>query len=222
MSAEAPVRLEVAFIGDLACPWSRIGLSRLLALREAFPLRLRWWPFLVAPHLPPSGLSFERYLDRRYGSPGAAAVELRRIRNTGAAEGIRFAFPLIRRQPSTLLAHALVMAQEEETSRMALAMRLLDAFFAGGADIGDPAVLRRETAALGLAWPAALDAGPVRAAHSAALALGIEGVPAVLAGGRALIAGAQPPEVLRSLLEVACHPELMAPGGLTPQGRQAS
>ncbi|MDX6752127.1 DsbA family protein [Geminicoccaceae bacterium 1502E] len=218
MSAGAgTVRPEVAFIGDLACPWCHVGFRRFLALRGSMALRLRWHPFMVAPHLPPTGVPLERYLERRYGSLARAAGELRRIEAAGAADGARFAFWRIRRQPGTLAAHALLLAIDDEAATVAMAGRLFEAFFHEGSDIGDPAILRREAEDLGIAWPAALDPVPVRAAHETALALGVEGVPAFIAGGRTLIAGAQPVEVLRGLVEVACYP-----GRASPQGRQAS
>jgi len=59
MGGEQQPPIDVDLIADLACPWCYIGLARLdraRAMRPDWPVRLRWWPFLLNPSLPPEGM----------------------------------------------------------------------------------------------------------------------------------------------------------------------
>ena len=87
---------------------------------------------------------------------------------------------------------------------------LFTAYFAEGADIADHAVLTRIAIALGLEAGAALrflasgqETEAVHADNLRAHRLGINGVPCFVVQGRHAIAGAQEPEVLERLLDVA-------------------
>ena len=87
---------------------------------------------------------------------------------------------------------------------------LFAAHFADGRDLGDPAVLCAVASSCGLDAAAArmmlgsdgeLDA--VHADNLRAHRLGINGVPCFVVAGRHAIAGAQEPEVIERLLDVA-------------------
>ena len=87
---------------------------------------------------------------------------------------------------------------------------LFAAHFTEGQDIGDPIVLAAIAARHGLDGTAAArllegdeDADMVHAENLRAHRLGINGVPCFVIGGRHAIAGAQEPEVIDRLLDVA-------------------
>lgn len=214
--------LTVTFVADLVCPWSRIAFHALQAPLARLGCRLHWHPFLLNPGLPPQGVPRRLYLERKFGTLEAAAAALRRVARRGAAEGLRFAFERIARQPDTVPAHALLLEAEAVGRLAPLATALFDAFFEAGRDLSDPALLAELAAEAGLG-PEALRAAAspdrhaqVRAEHRRALAREIDGVPALAVPGVGILAGAQPAEVWEAFLELG----RLAAGGA--QGRQGS
>ena len=80
--APDPQPIDIDLIADLACPWCYIGLVRLdraRAMRPELPVRLRWWPFLLNPHLPPEGMDRATYLRTKFGGDAAARQVYERI-----------------------------------------------------------------------------------------------------------------------------------------------
>jgi predicted DsbA family dithiol-disulfide isomerase len=198
----------VRFVADLVCPWCYIAFARLRRLLDGTAAGLVWHPFLLNPYLPVGGVSRAHYLERKFGSLAQAHVVHRRVMQAGAGEGIAFAFGAIRLQPSTVLAHALLLGVAELGCQLELAEALYRSFFTAGANIGDEAVLRRIAAGVGvdcgtfdrLATAAALES--VARAHAWAYEAGISGVPVCVFGDDHVIAGAQPAEALAALLDL--------------------
>jgi predicted DsbA family dithiol-disulfide isomerase len=123
---------------------------------------------------------------------------------------VAFRFDRVRRVPHSLDAHRLVRWAGRFGAADSMVDALFDAYFVAGIDIGDPAALAA------LATRQGLDGGEARrflatvaeveAVHTDNLRahrLGINGVPCFVVGGRHAIAGAQEPEVLDRLLDVA-------------------
>jgi predicted DsbA family dithiol-disulfide isomerase len=192
----------VELVADLACPWCYLGFRRLRRLQREAGLVLRWVPFLLDPWLPPEGIERRAWRARRLGSREAAERQERRLKELGAGEGLSFDFARIRRAPRTVGGHALLLAAQRRGLVELAAERLFASFFTDGRDIGDPAVLAAEAEALGLE-PAEGDAALVLEAHGRAVAAGISGVPLFRFLPGLSIAGAQPVEGLRVLLDVA-------------------
>lgn len=211
----APV---VELVADLACPWCYLGLRRLRRLQRELPLVLRWRPFLLDPRLPPEGVERGLWRARRQGSAEAARRQDRRLLELGAEEGIDFQPARIRRMPRTVAAHALLLRAQRRGLLELAAERLFAAFFCEGRDIGDPAVLAAEAQGLGLAPldPAQGEAAVLRQ-HESAVAAGVTGVPLFRFTPGLSIAGAQPLESLRAMLELALIRERAE-----AQGRQGS
>jgi predicted DsbA family dithiol-disulfide isomerase len=200
--------LTVTFVADLVCPWCRLALHTLLPVAERLGCGLRWHPFLLNPGLPPEGVPRGLYLERKFGSPEAAAAVLRRVARRGRLQGLDFAFARIASQPDTVPAHALLLEAERAGRLGPLALALFERFFEAGEDLSDPALLAELAERAGLG-PEALAAALspdrhalVRAAHRRAVAREIDGVPAFLLPGVGLLAGAQPAEALTAFLEL--------------------
>ena len=116
----------------------------------------------------------------------------------------------IRRIPASLDAHRLVRLAGREGLADAAVEALFHAYFTDGADIGDLGTLGLVADSIGLppgptrrALAAGVESEPVHAENLRAHRLGINGVPCFLLEGRHAIAGAQEPEVLDRLLDVA-------------------
>jgi predicted DsbA family dithiol-disulfide isomerase len=209
-SPEAP-SIEVDFVADLACPWCYLGLVRLdraRAMRPDWPVRVRWRPFFLNPHMPPEGMDRATYLQRKFGSNAKEVYE--RIEESGRADGVAFAFERMPRTPNTTLAQRLILFAEERGSADAVMRALFRALFQEGRDVGRPDVLAAvaEEAGLDREEVHAFLSGErmtreVIAAHQQAERAGIHGVPVFIVDRQHAITGAQPPEILADLLDVA-------------------
>jgi len=207
----ARVAIEVVF--DLVCPWCFLGarrLRRMLRNRPDLSADIIWRPFLLHPDLAPQGVARQDYLARRFGGEERA----RRVHGTmaelGRQEGIAFRFDRIRRIPHSLDAHRLVRWAARFGAADCVVDALFQAYFTAGADLGDPSVLAAIAAGQDLDAAAArrflASGAEVEAVHADNLRahrLGINGVPCFVIAGRHAIAGAQEPEVLERLLDVA-------------------
>ena len=205
----APIQVE--FVADLACPWCFLGLVRLdraRAMRPDRPVRVHWRPFFLNPHLPPEGMDRATYVRSKFG--GNATEVYRRIEASGRADGVAFAFDRMPRTPNTMLAHRLILFAEESGADDAVIRALFRALFQEGRDVSRPEVLATiaEEAGLELDQVQAFLSGDrlareVIAAHQQAERAGIHGVPVFIVEREHAITGAQPPEILADLLDVA-------------------
>lgn len=215
MLVDIRTRLTVEVVVDLICPWCFLGVRRLLRAIRRRPdlvVELRWRPFLLNPDMPRGGMSRTEYVARKFGSEERGRRLYASIADLGAAEGVPFRFDRISRTPSSVDAHRLVRFATHVSPNAATSIvdALFVAHFAEGRDVGDPVTL------IGLAAENGLDAHAVRqhlagpetidVVHGENLRwhrLGINGVPCFIFDGRLAIAGAQEPEIIERLLDVA-------------------
>jgi predicted DsbA family dithiol-disulfide isomerase len=211
--------LHIDMISDVVCPWCYIGKHRLekaIALQPEIPIEVRHRPYFLNPWVPREGMSREDYLTRKFGSPERYRGIAQRVAQAAAAEGLRYAPDAIKRQPNTLDCHRLILWARANAGQMK--QRLMDLYFAEGADLTDRETLIAAAAASGL------DGGRIRErlageedvarleqeARSASQA-GIEGVPCFVIGGVYAIQGAQPPEQLADAIAQAAAEQARRP-----------
>ena len=211
--APPKARLGVEIVYDLVCPWCFLGTRRLMRTLRRRPdllFELTWRPFLLNPDMPRLGMSRPDYVVRKFGGEDRARRLYASIAEIGRAEGVPFRFEKIRRTPSSVDAHRLVRYATRFGRADEMVEALFSAHFTDGRDIGDHAVLLTIAQACGLdpisskrflAGDAEADA--VHADNLRAHRLGINGVPCFVIAGRHAIAGAQEPEVIERLLDVA-------------------
>jgi predicted DsbA family dithiol-disulfide isomerase len=211
--APPKARIAIEIVHDLVCPWCFLGVRRLLRTLRRRPdllFDLTWRPFLLNPDMPRAGMARPDYVIRKFGGEDRARRLYASIAEIGRAEGLSFRFDRIRRTPSSVDAHRLVRYAARFGRADAMVEALFSAHFSDGADIGDPALLAVLGGTCGLDVPAVqrflagveeLDA--VHADNLRAHRLGINGVPCYVIAGRHAIAGAQEPEVIERLLDVA-------------------
>ena len=215
MNVLAPTRarLQIEVVFDLVCPWCFIGIRRLgrtLRARPDIAADLMWRPFLLNPDIAPGGVPRADYLLRKFGGEDRARRLHATIAELGLAEGVQFQFDRIRRIPPSLDAHRLVRFAERQGLGGEAVEALFLAYFAEGRDIGDHAVLASVAGTIGMdmmavrrALASTQEAEAVHADNLRAHRLGINGVPCFVVQGRHAIAGAQEPEVLERLLDIA-------------------
>jgi predicted DsbA family dithiol-disulfide isomerase len=192
--APLPARLAVEIVFDFVCPWCYLGVQRLaflLARRQDLAIERIWRPFLLNPDMPRAGMSRADYMIRKFGAEDRARRLYSSIAEIGAAEGIAFNFPGIRRTPNSVDAHRLVRYAAGLGAADQLVDAIFRAHFVDGGDIGNPALL------VGLAAGQGLDPQAVEEFL----------VPCFLIESEHAIAGAQETEVLERLIDLAaCMP----------------
>jgi predicted DsbA family dithiol-disulfide isomerase len=224
---QEPVTLDLW--SDVVCPWCWVGKRRLeaaladeaadaAARREPTPaVRVRLRAFELRPEMPLDGADAATFYRGLFGGEERYAQVVARMTAVGEEVGIRFDYPAIRRTANTRLAHRLIAIADDHLGQGAEAMEALHAaYFEQGLDVGDlETILRAQAdAGVGLDIDEARDrllAGEglarVEADEQLARQLGVTGVPMFVIGlGDGTqpvgVSGAQPPEVLRQLLQV--------------------
>lgn len=206
-------RLQIEVVFDLVCPWCYLGTRRLRRALRARPdilAEIIWRPFLLNPDIPTAGLPRQEFLTRKFGGEERARRLHATIVELGRAEGVVFRFERILRMPSSIEAHRLVRLAVRDGLGEAMVEALFHAHFAEGADLGHRDTLVRLAATIGLDGrlvshflDSSAETDAVHAENLRAHRLGINGVPCFVVAGRHAIAGAQEPEVLERLLDVA-------------------
>ncbi|HJT12133.1 MAG TPA: DsbA family oxidoreductase [Dongiaceae bacterium] len=198
---------------DTVCPWCYIGkrrLERALRLRPQPGLTRRWRAFQLNPGLPASGMDRRQYVIAKFGSVERAQRLYEAVSRVGAQEGIRFEFDRIQRTPNTVRSHRLLYAAAEEDRQADLLELIFKAYFTQGRDIGDPEILSELGEEAGLPGAviadAVIDGGRLDSAMTEDLQsrrIGINGVPFFVFNGRFGLSGAQEPEALLNMLDLA-------------------
>jgi predicted DsbA family dithiol-disulfide isomerase len=211
--APAKPRLAIEVVQDLVCPWCYLGVRRLLRTLRRRPdllYDITWRAFLLNPDMPRAGLARGDYIVRKYGGEDRARRLFGSIAEIGRGEGVNFRFDRIRRTPNSVDAHRLVAWAARFDRAGEVTEALFAAHFSDGREIGDNFVLAAIAADCGLDPVAARaflvsdeDQELVHAENLRAHRLGINGVPCFVIEGRHAIAGAQEPEVIERLLDVA-------------------
>ena len=211
--APPKARLSIEIVHDLVCPWCFLGVRRLMRTLRRRPdlmFDITWRTFLLNPDMPRSGMARPDYVVRKFGGEERAKRLYASIAEIGRGEGVLFRFDRIRRTPSSVDAHRLVRYAARFGQADAMVEALFTAHFTDGLDIGDHGLLAAIAAACGLDGNAARrfligdqEVDAVHADNLRAHRLGINGVPCFVLSGRHAIAGAQEPEVIERLLDVA-------------------
>lgn len=215
MNVLAPpkARLPVEIVYDLVCPWCYLGVRRLFRTFRRRPdllFDLSWRTFLLNPDMPRTGMARPDYVVRKFGGEERAKRLYASISELGLREGVAFAFHKIRRTPSSIDAHRMVRFAARHGLADTMVETLFSVHFTEGYDIGDHGVLIAVAHACGLDAAEAKaflatdqETEAVHADNLRAHRLGINGVPCFVIGGKHAIAGAQEPEVIERLLDVA-------------------
>lgn len=203
--------MKVDIVFDVVCPWCFIGIRRFRrarALRPDVPVEIRWRPFLLNPEIPAAGIDRAHYLERKFGNSHRVERIHAATRQAGQSEGIDFDFAAIRRMPSSIDAHRLI--QWAEGDKEALLDRIFTAFFIEGRDIGDIGVLEALAVEAGLNGQDVGDylrgadgIDAIEADNARMRRWGVSGVPCFIFEENYAVAGAQDPDLLARLMDIA-------------------
>jgi predicted DsbA family dithiol-disulfide isomerase len=207
--------VHVEIWSDIACPWCYIGKRRFEAALAGFEHRddmtVTWRSFQLDPGAPAEREGeLAQHLASKYGSSVEQARERQaQITALAAAEGLDFRFDRAR-AGNTFDAHRLVHLAAAHGVQDTMKERLMRAYLTEGALMTDHPTLARLAAEVGLPAREVAEllagdrfAAQVREDARTGAALGITGVPFFVVDRAFGASGAQPPEVLRGLLEHA-------------------
>jgi predicted DsbA family dithiol-disulfide isomerase len=205
--------MHLEIFSDTVCPWCYIGkrrLERALRARPMPDLAIRWRAFQLNPGMPSGGMDRRQYMAAKFGSAERAARLFDTVTRVGAEEGIRFTFDRISRTPNTMKSHRLLALAAQHGRQSQVLDRLFAAYFAEGRDIGQTAVLVEIGAETHLPQADVESAlsedspiGTSLAEDFLARRQGINGVPYFVFNGRFGLSGAQEPEALYHMFDLA-------------------
>lgn len=205
--------MNIEIWSDVVCPWCYIGKRRLESAIARFSHRdeiaLTWRSFELNPESPRQDeVPVEEMLSEKYGMSRDEARKLNeRVTSLAAAEGLEYHLDRVH-GANSFDAHRLIHLAAAHGLQGAMKERLLRAHFTETAPVGDPEVLVRLAAEVGLDEQEARDllqgdryAEEVRGDEANARAAGISGVPFFVIEGTWGISGAQPTDVFLRALE---------------------
>jgi predicted DsbA family dithiol-disulfide isomerase len=173
-------------------------------------LAIRWRAFQLNPGMPAGGMDRRQYMAAKFGSAERATRLFDTVTRVGADEGIRFSFDRIARTPNTMKSHRLLALAAQHGRQSQVLDRLFAAYFGEGRDIGQAAVLvdvGEESQLPRIEVEAALSEdspiGTSLAEDFLARRQGINGVPYFVFNGRFGLSGAQEPEALYHMFDLA-------------------
>jgi predicted DsbA family dithiol-disulfide isomerase len=210
IESDAAVTVQADVVSDVVCPWCYIGKRRLEAatrLNPGIKVDVNWRPFFLNPWIPREGIDRKTYLETKFGSVERYAGIAKRVAAAAAQEGLVYAADKIARQPNTLDCHRIILWARGVTDPARVKQRLMDLYFAEGADLSDGEVLVKAAADCGMngdevrrLLASDTDVERIEGESEAAKEAGIDGVPCFIFGGNIVVSGAQAPEQLASAI----------------------
>jgi predicted DsbA family dithiol-disulfide isomerase len=205
-------QLRIDFVSDVSCPWCVIGLksleTALAAVKDDVTADLHFQPFELNPQMGPEGQDIAEHIAQKYGStPKDIERNRENIRLRGAELGFEFNMQKRARIYNTFDAHRLLHWAEIEGKQEALKNALFSAYFTGGRNPSDRAVLLDVAQKVGLDAKRVSEilesdefAAEVRGREKFYADRGIRAVPSVIINDQHLIQGGQPAEVFENAL----------------------
>ncbi len=205
--------VHVDVVSDIVCPWCYIGKRRLeqaIALTPDIAINVNWRPYFLNDWIPREGIDRQTYLDTKFGSAERYAVIAERIAAAAALEGLVYNPDKISRQPNTLDCHRLILWSRSVTDPGRVKQRLMELYFAEGADLSDSKTLIQAAAGCGMdgdlvrrLLASDADVDRIEGEANRAREAGIDGVPCFILNSSVIVTGAQSPEYLASAIERA-------------------
>ena len=205
-----PPAVHIDVVSDVVCPWCYIGKHRLeaaLALSPDVTVDINWRPYFLNPWIPREGIDRQTYLETKFGSAERYIAIAERVAAAAAMEGLVYAPGKMSRQPNTLDCHRLILWSRSATDPARMKQRLMELYFAEGADLSDPKILIQAAVDCGMdgdlvrrLLASDADVDRIEGEANSAKEAGIDGVPCFIFGGSGIVTGAQSPEYLANAI----------------------
>ena len=210
-SSDGSPHVHVDVVSDVICPWCYIGKHRLegaIASTPEIVVDVDWRPYFLNPWIPREGIDRKTYLETKFGSVQRYDAIAERAAAAAAAEGLVYAPKRISRQPNTLDCHRLILWSRTATDPARMKQRLMELYFAEGANLSDPEVLIRAAVDCGMDGELVRrllagndDVERIESDAKAAKDGGIDGVPCFVFDSAFVVTGAQSPDYLAQAIE---------------------
>ena len=214
--------MKIDIIVDTVCPWCYVGkkrFDRALSIRPQEDLQVGWRAFQLNPDMPAGGMDRRAYVTEKFGGLERAKTVHGSLERAGAEEGIDFNFSAIEKTPNTVNSHRLIRFAAGYDLQTPVVSAVFDAYFLSGKDIGDISILTDIAADAGLDRDETrefletdVDVETVLAEDELARRLGVNGVPCFIVNRKYAVSGAQSPEVLVQVFDLANQDETPALG----------
>ncbi len=219
--------MQIDVVFDTVCPWCYVGkrrFERALKMRPNIKPNIRYRSFLLNPDLPMQGVDRKEYLERKFGGSAQYERIVEALVFTGKGEGINFALDKIKRTPNSANSHRLIRLARTINRQTEAVNLIFESYFERGLDIGNVEVLVRLAEEIGLEKGMAYahlstetDLNAVYTENARMHRLGITGVPCYIFNEGRAIAGAQEPEILVRMFDMALaessgRPEMQSVG----------
>jgi predicted DsbA family dithiol-disulfide isomerase len=209
-ASDATSRVHIDVVSDVVCPWCYIGkhrLERALTLTPDTAAEVEYRPYFLNPWIPREGIDRKTYLETKFGSVARYDAIAERVGAAAAAEGLTYAPKKMTRQPNTIDCHRLILWARNGADPARVKQRLMELYFAEGADLSDRDVLVKAASDCGMDGELVRrllggedDVARVTSEANAAKDAGIDGVPTFIFDSSLLLSGAQPPDYLASAI----------------------
>jgi predicted DsbA family dithiol-disulfide isomerase len=206
------VTIQIDVFHDTVCPWCRIGKRHLqMALSEwqGEPVSVAYHTYFLNPDIPPQGYPFREYMHAKGGGQVPLEDWFAAPRTMGTQVGLVFDFERIERAPNSSLSHQLIALADSARREMVIDATYA-AYFEHGKDISALEVLVEIARSAGMDGELTRQAllsgekrGEIEAQVQQARQIGITGVPFFIFNRRLAFSGAQPPHIIRQVLEQA-------------------
>jgi predicted DsbA family dithiol-disulfide isomerase len=211
MESSDTLSVHIDVVSDVVCPWCYIGKRRLeeaIASTPNVTVNINWRAYFLNPWIPREGVDRQTYLETKFGSVDRYAVIAERISSAAALEGLVYNPDKISRQPNTLDCHRLILWSRSATDPGRMKQRLMELYFAEGADLSDAKVLIQAAVDCGMdgdlvrrLLASDADVDRIEGDANSAKEAGIDGVPCFIFNSSVIVTGAQSPEYLASAIE---------------------
>ncbi|MFY9839192.1 MAG: DsbA family oxidoreductase [Xanthobacteraceae bacterium] len=203
--------VHVDVISDVVCPWCYIGKHRLEGAITRTPeiaVDVDWRPYFLNLWIPREGVDRKTYLETKFGSVQRYDAIAERVGAAAAAEGLVYAPDKISWQPNTLDCHRLILWSRTVTDPARMKQRLMELYFAEGANLSNPEVLIRAAMDCGMDGELVRrllagndDVERIEGEAKTAKDAGIDGVPSFVFDSAFVVSGAQSPDYLAQAIE---------------------
>ncbi len=199
--AQSVKAIEIEVVSDVICPWCFLGKRRLdkaIGLVDDIKVEVNWRPFFLDPTIPKEGMSRRTYLEDKFGAERLKTIHDPLIA-AGKEDGVPYEFDKITRTPNTMDAHRLIRWSHVSRKQHDVTERLFMAYWNGGLDVGDRAILLKIATDAGMVsaevsdkFENGTDVDAVNAEVNDAARMGVTGVPCFIFARKRGMMGAHP------------------------------
>lgn len=213
MNKKPVIRIDV--VSDVVCPWCYIGKRRLekaiedtqssdnVQLKE---IEIVYHPFQLDPSVPVEGLSFQTYMENRFGSN--FVEKFHQVEQAAQAEGLDFDFSDLPKAINTLTLHRILTVALQDGIQSEVKESLMKAYFIDRQDLTQENILVEVMKINGWTAEKTLEVihsdiatNEVKEEMNYYRQLGVTGVPFFIFNQKYAVSGAQPAEIFAEIIE---------------------